>query len=510
MRQRTGGVRLAGDGVFSARVFNKRVFHRPVFTRRTAEPAADFAGDFGGSFRAGKRAAGGEGAVRRPVVWFEVEDIVRYFDHFPNPTGSQRVPFEVFVEAARLYGRGVGFCRLSVYTKRMIPVSLDAVKSAYFDPPGIRAPWKAVWEPARLVNEFATMLPVVARHPGFFLRIAMTAVCDFLQLALRPRRFENAVRPGDVVVTLGASWGFPDYVKHMAAAKARFGVRLAVLVSDMIPVENEDLVERHHALQFRSWLADTAAHADLIFTISKYSRRALFEFARAAGWKMPTVAVIRLGGEWSQQQTVGRRPAVPVAKAAPGRELPQRFALFVSTIEIRKNHQLLVRVWQRLIERHGSDAVPVLIFAGQVGWMVDDLLKDLAASGYLAGKIEHRPSLSDAELEVAYRRCLFTLFPSLAEGWGLPVAESLAHGKFCLASNRTSIPEVGGDLIDYFDPSDEDDVVAKVERLLFEPGYLAAREARLQVEYRPSTWTDCARTVVTTLQSATAGAATGR
>jgi glycosyltransferase involved in cell wall biosynthesis len=130
--------------------------------------------------------------------------------------------------------------------------------------------------------------------------------------------------------------------------------------------------------------------------------------------------------------------------------------LFVSTIEIRKNHRLLVRVWRRLIARHGTEAVPALIFAGQIGWMVDDLLADLAESGHLGGKIEHRPGLSDEELDEAYRSCLFTVFPSFCEGWGLPIAESLAHGKFCVASNRTSIPEVGGDLIDYFDPSDDD------------------------------------------------------
>jgi glycosyltransferase involved in cell wall biosynthesis len=78
----------------------------------------------------------------------------------------------------------------------------------------------------------------------------------------------------------------------------------------------------------------------------------------------------------------------------------------------------------------------------------------------------------------------------------LPVAESLAHGKFCLASNRTFIPEVGGDLIDYFDPADEDQVVAKIERVLFEPGYLTPGEARLRTQYRPRTWADCARSVV--------------
>jgi glycosyltransferase involved in cell wall biosynthesis len=137
-----------------------------------------------------------------------------------------------------------------------------------------------------------------------------------------------------------------------------------------------------------------------------------------------------------------------------------------------------------------------LIFAGQIGWSVDDLLADLTASNYLAGKIELRPGLSDAELRQAYRCCLFTVFPSLSEGWGLPIAESLMHGKFCVASNRTSIPEVGGSLIDYFDPSNDDDALAKIERLLLDPGYLTAREARLLAEYRPRTWADCVHSLI--------------
>ena len=437
---------------------------------------------------------------RRPVIWFEVEDFLRYFDHFPNPTGSQRVPFEIFAEAARLYGSHgrVRFCRLSVYTRRLMPIDFSVVKSAYSNPPGASAPWTAVWEPAQLLSDFVRILPVVLGNPRFFFRIARTAVRDFLESAVRPRDFELSVRPGDIIVTLGASWGLPGYARRIAAAKERFGVRFSVLVYDMIPIENGDLVEPHHALQFRQWLAEMATNADVILTISQYSRQALLKFAMAARWPMPRVDVIRLGGESGPQPVVrrSRRGTNPGEKIY----LPGRYVLFVSTIEIRKNHGLLVRVWRRLIAKHGADAVPVLIFAGQVGWMVDDLLTDLAASDWLGGKVEHRPGLSDAELDKVYDGCLFTIFPSLCEGWGLPVAESLAHGKFCLASNRTSIPEVGGDLIDYFDPLDDDDVVAKIERLLFQPGYLGARESRLRAEYRPGTWADCAHSVVLQLQ----------
>ena len=129
-------------------------------------------------------------------------------------------------------------------------------------------------------------------------------------------------------------------------------------------------------------------------------------------------------------------------------------------------------------------------------------MADLAASGYLGGKIALMLDLSDAELRQVYRSCLFTIFPSLCEGWGLPIAESLAHGKFCVASNRTSIPEVGGDFVDYFDPLSDDDALAKIERLLFDPGYLAAREARLRAEYRPRTWADCVHGLIGKLDGA--------
>jgi glycosyltransferase involved in cell wall biosynthesis len=433
--------------------------------------------------------AGGE---RRAVVWFEVEDFLRYFDHFRNPTGLQRVAFEVLVEAERLYGRTaeVRFCRLSVYSRQFQVIGFDAIVSAYMSPPGAHAPWKSIWGPARLWSELASALPVIRRHPRFFLSIFKAALGD-LMFARRGRRgFERSVERGDIVVCLGAGWGFPGYLKHIRRAKRRYGIRFATLVHDLIPIENASFVEPWHVAKFRGWLGDAVPVADVLLTISKYSRDALRKWAGETGRSLPPVEVMALGAGLSE-----RMPAADAGTLS----LPPRYVLFVSTIEIRKNHRLLVRVWQRLLQRHGAQIVPALIFAGQIGWLVDDLLMELAASGYAGGKILLMPGLSEAELRRAYGSCLFTVFPSLSEGWGLPVAESLVHGKLCVASNRTSIPEVGGDLIDYFDPGNEDDALAKIERLLLDPGYLAAREARLKAEYRPRAWADCAQALVDTL-----------
>jgi glycosyltransferase involved in cell wall biosynthesis len=429
----------------------------------------------------------------QPAIWFEVEDFLRYFDHFRNPTGTQRLSFEIYSPANLLYGHSerVRFCRLSVFSKRLHSIRFDVIRSAYLNPLGGTAPWKTFWEPAIFWEEFPRSIPIIMRHPRFFFSILKAAARDLMEILLRRNRFERLVRRGDIIVSLGAGWGIPGYMKHIAEVKRRYGIKFSIFVHDVLPIEYQSFFEPRHALQFRNWLQEAIPVADIVLTNSKYSRAALIALAAKSGWRLPRVEILQLGSGFGDR---------PTDRGQPMASLPARYVLFVSTIEIRKNHRLLVRVWQRLVERHGADLVPALIFVGQIGWSFDGLLADLKASEHLNGKIILLRSLSDAELQQTYRCCLFTVFPSLCEGWGLPIAESLAHGKFCVASNRTSIPEVGGNLIDYFDPSDEEDALAKIERPLIDPGYLAAREAQVRAEYPRRTWADCVHALIRALE----------
>lgn len=104
--------------------------------------------------------------------------------------------------------------------------------------------------------------------------------------------------------------------------------------------------------------------------------------------------------------------------------------------------------------------------------------------------------VTDADLVHLYRNAYFTVYPSLYEGWGLPVAESLAYGKFCLASNSASIPEVGGNLIEYLDPWD---VPKWAERLLWyieHPTELVDAEQRIRTQFKPASWAECAKLIL--------------
>jgi glycosyltransferase involved in cell wall biosynthesis len=182
-----------------------------------------------------------------------------------------------------------------------------------------------------------------------------------------------------------------------------------------------------------------------------------------------------------------------VARPLPA---PGSYVLVVSTIEPRKNHALLFRVWRYLLEEMPRDQVPTLVFAGGKGWLISDFLQQMKNANFLDGKVTIIEKPSDAELEALYAGCQYTIYPSFYEGWGLPVTESHAYRRPCLASNRTSIPEAGGDLARYFDPDNAHDLLGHVRRLIERPDELRQWQERVAAEFRPTPWADAAKAIM--------------
>lgn len=108
------------------------------------------------------------------------------------------------------------------------------------------------------------------------------------------------------------------------------------------------------------------------------------------------------------------------------------------------------------------------------------------------------PNVNDATLLWLYRNCRYTVFPSLMESFGLPVAESLTLGKVCLASSAASLPEAGQGAAITLDPADSAAWAAQVIRLNDDTA-LAEEEARAARLFRIVTWSDTAREIVSIL-----------
>jgi glycosyltransferase involved in cell wall biosynthesis len=412
------------------------------------------------------------GRDRLPTLWFDTELLLAQADAFSNPTGIERVSLEMFAQAQRLYadsGRA-GFLRLSFYSGRPRLIDYAAITGAYAHDGGGAAP-----------SRFGAIRDGLRSA----VRYAMPLVRDRRSARAGGPSFESRCRPGDTLVCLSDFWFNPRYARHVAAAKRAYGLRFALLIHDLAPILVPEHFPPQDAAKFARSISTMVELSDLVFVCSDYSRAALLDFARRHDLPAPAVAALRFGAGFR------KRGAGKDATPAMLEQVAPRFVLFVSTIESRKNHVLLLRVWRRLIDRHGRDRVPDLVFVGRKMWQSAPVLAELAANAVLPEKVHVFSDMSDDILDATYRRCLFTVYPSLYEGWGLPVAESLLHGKFCVASNATSLPEVGGEFVDYFDPRDDDDAFGKIERTIFEPGYLAAREEKIKKGYVAPSWSDC-------------------
>lgn len=407
----------------------------------------------------------------RPTIWVDVAAFLEFFRYLERPTGIQRVEMEIFAGLGRVRRSdgAIRFCRLERSADRFEEIALETLIRVFHDPPA--APGSIH---RRLLRRIRRSLR--ARRVAYW-RPAPLGACT------------ESFSPGDILVSLGTTWENPRYVELLRRMR-QLGVRVAILIHDIIPVACPELVEVALRQRFEPWLEGILGNSDLLLTNSKHSRAMLRDYAERRRLAMPPVDVLRFGTGFSSGTAV---------LASGDAAFPQPFVLYVSTIEVRKNHALLLRVWRRLIERHGAAAVPRLLLIGRIGWLVDDVMAELSRNGPLRDKVIVRSGLSDAEVAAAYRQCLFTVFPSLMEGWGLPVEESLEHGKLCVASDRGAIPEVAGDLVDYFDPGDDASAYAAIERALFDHAYRAAREAQIHREFRSRSWADCVAALVASL-----------
>ena len=175
---------------------------------------------------------------------------------------------------------------------------------------------------------------------------------------------------------------------------------------------------------------------------------------------------------------------------------PRPYALFVGTIEARKNHLLALNAWTQLIQTHGCAQVPDLVCIGRLGWNANAFLDQYVATGGLNGKISVlSTSVSDAELARFYAHAEFTVYPSLYEGWGLPVSESLALGKVVVAANNSSLPEAGGQLASYFTSDDLADFVRVLESDALDVTRRHHHEAVIAADFVDITWNDVAKAI---------------
>ena len=144
-----------------------------------------------------------------------------------------------------------------------------------------------------------------------------------------------------------------------------------------------------------------------------------------------------------------------------------------------------------------------LVLAGGRGWLMEDMTRDLAEMG-LAGRVRLTGYVDDAELAWLYRNCLGFVYPSLFEGFGLPVLEAMSLGAAVVTSDVSSLPEVAGDAALLADPRDPVAIALAMAHLENDPGLRRDLKARGLARAGQFSWERAARAALEAYERAAA------
>jgi glycosyltransferase involved in cell wall biosynthesis len=227
--------------------------------------------------------------------------------------------------------------------------------------------------------------------------------------------------------------------------------------------------------------------ADAIITVSQNTANDLVRYARADPARIHVVPLAA---------------SLPATEADPAEALKRMkitppYLLFVGTLEPRKNLVRLVRAYRRAVA--GAGLPHRLVLAGPLGWRPRPLLREIAVDG--PGEILLTGKRSPEELDALYRGAAAFAYPSLYEGFGLPVLEAMARGVPCIVSTTSSLPEVAGDAALAVPPRSVSGLAAAIERVLTDEAEAARLSNAARARAEEFSWEQTARTTLKVYES---------
>ncbi len=280
--------------------------------------------------------------------------------------------------------------------------------------------------------------------------------------------------------------GNPDII-HANNFFCPYGLRRSRLVYtlyDLGHVKNPDWTTEANRVGCFAGTFKASLYADFIVAISEFSRLHFLEVF--PHYPAERIEVVPLASRFAAQD-VSRKPE-KLGYLEPG-----KFWLNVATIEPRKNPRRLAQAYARL-KADGGGTFPLVLAGGQ-GWLMEDFEDYLVELGiredvHLLGYVD------DSTVIWLLKNCFALVYPSLFEGFGLPVLEAISQGAAVITSNTTSLPEVIGDAGLLVDPFDVDSIYQAMRRLALGEVNRAELQAKGYERSKMFSWESSARKVL--------------
>jgi glycosyltransferase involved in cell wall biosynthesis len=275
----------------------------------------------------------------------------------------------------------------------------------------------------------------------------------------------------------------------------KLGYRTVVTIHDLVSFLFPETVPRKYSLYMRLMTRMAARSADRIIAVSRATRDDLTGLLAVPAAKISVIHEA-VGPEFAA-------PVAPEARAAVARRYGLRspYCLFVGNLEPRKNLARLIEAFARLTARRTGRDGPQLVLAGTRGWLYGGIFRAVEAHG-LRDDIVFTGYVPPADLPALYAGAACFVFPSLYEGFGLPVLEAMATGIPVVAARAGAIPEVAGDAALLVDARRSGELADAIASLLADAPLRAELAARGRERARHFTWESVARATLAVYESA--------
>ncbi len=287
---------------------------------------------------------------------------------------------------------------------------------------------------------------------------------------------------GDVFFELDAVWMCRVRRSFLLPLLKRQGVRIVVHIYDIISVTHPQYCLERGVYQFMDYLGAHLQYADQMIVNAQATADELQRLAERLEIPLPPYHVVPLGADFRQRQQVSEAEIPENVRQAAG---SSPYILMVGTIEPRKNHRLLLQAYDMGLRQAGYH----IILAGYMGWHMEEFERALHAHPDYNRGIFHFDGLGDDAIDYLYQHARFLAFCSYAEGFGLPLLESVQRGTPVIAADIPVSREVAGEYCDWFRQDDAADLCRVVMEYEDEERYRRRKEGLKG--YRPAGWAQC-------------------
>ena len=280
--------------------------------------------------------------------------------------------------------------------------------------------------------------------------------------AFEPFRDKKTQEPAWLLMA-GLTWDYM-YYPYLCDLPKTTKLRIAHVIYDTIPVDFPQFVPNASHLYHRHFV-EVGHVADVLYAISEYSADRYTQAVLRPNLIDKTITACGLPDFLSQCDGA----KAPKAIASLTRS---KFVVYCSTIEVRKNHLMLINIWDRLLTMYPAKQVPKLVLVGKWGWAFEAVKNQIEQNPRLRNHIVVLSNLPDASLIWLYQNAQFTVFPSFSEGWGLAATESLNWGTPVIVSDAPALNEAAQGLMPRLDPLDFNAWLNMIDALISSPDAL--------------------------------------